>query len=79
MESNMPLASSAPQRALTRVYTTPPAAPGFIGEGHTAVEVLAPNALAASDPFVLLMDDRLDVRRAAADRRRPSPTPAWRP
>jgi redox-sensitive bicupin YhaK (pirin superfamily) len=62
MESNMPLASSAPQRALTRVYTTPPAAPGFIGEGHTAVEVLAPNALAASDPFVLLMDDRLDVR-----------------
>jgi redox-sensitive bicupin YhaK (pirin superfamily) len=35
--------------------------PGFIGAGHTAVEVLAPTALAASDPFVLLMDDRLDI------------------
>ena len=48
-------------RPLSRVYRTPPAAPGFIGEGHTAVEVLAPTALQASDPFVLLMDDRLDI------------------
>jgi quercetin 2,3-dioxygenase len=48
-------------RPLSHVYRTPPAAPGFIGEGHTAVEVLAPTALAASDPFVLLMDDRLDI------------------
>jgi quercetin 2,3-dioxygenase len=48
-------------RGLSSSYTTPPAAPGFIGAGHTAVEVLAPTALAASDPFVLLMDDRLDI------------------
>ncbi len=48
-------------RSLTSVSTTPPPAPGFIGAGHTAVEVLAPTALAASDPFVLLMDDRLDI------------------
>lgn len=48
-------------RPLARVSATPPAAPGFIGEGHTAVEVLAPTALAVSDPFVLLMDDRLDI------------------
>jgi quercetin 2,3-dioxygenase len=48
-------------RALSDVYTTPPAAPGFIGDGHTAVEVLRPTDLAASDPFVLLMDDRLDI------------------
>ena len=48
-------------RLLSRIVTTPPAAPGFIGEGHTAVEVVAPTALAASDPFVLLMDDRLDI------------------
>jgi redox-sensitive bicupin YhaK (pirin superfamily) len=51
----------ATTRALSRTYTTPAPAPGFIGEGHTAVEVLRPNALAASDPFVLLMDDRLDI------------------
>jgi redox-sensitive bicupin YhaK (pirin superfamily) len=45
------------------VYATPAPTPGFIGEGHTAVEVLAPTALAASDPFVLLMDDRLDIEQ----------------
>jgi len=48
-------------RTLSRIETTPPPAPGFIGEGHTAVEVVAPTDLAASDPFVLLMDDRLDI------------------
>jgi quercetin 2,3-dioxygenase len=62
MDSNSHTASPAVTlRRLSRVYPTPPAAPGFIGEGHTAVEVLAPKALATSDPFVLLMDDRLDV------------------
>lgn len=37
-----------------------------MGEGHTAVQVLDSNALTRSDPFVLLMDDRIDVptRRA---------------
>jgi len=48
-------------RRLSRVTATPPPAPGFIGPGHTAVEVLEPRQLAASDPFVLLMDDRLDL------------------
>src|SRR6187200_2172053 len=48
-------------RPITRVVVTPPPAPGFIGEGHTAVEVVTPTDLAASDPFVLLMDDRLDI------------------
>jgi quercetin 2,3-dioxygenase len=62
MESNTPTDSArSPGRLLSYVHATPPAAPGFIGEGHTAVEVLAPTALAASDPFVLLMDDRLDI------------------
>ena len=53
-------------RTIERVVTTPPPAPGFIGAGHTAVEVLHSDDLVASDPFVLLMDDRLDipVRRA---------------
>ena len=55
-----------PSRPLARVVTTPPPAPGFIGEGHTAVEVVAPSDLRASDPFVLLMDDRLDIARRRA-------------
>jgi len=54
---------SVQHRGLERVVTTPPAEPGFIGEGHTAVEVVTPDALEQSDPFVLLMDDRLDVKQ----------------
>jgi redox-sensitive bicupin YhaK (pirin superfamily) len=61
-ESPGSVGSTAPTgRHLSSITTTPPPAPGFIGAGHTAVEVLAPTALAASDPFVLLMDDRLDI------------------
>jgi redox-sensitive bicupin YhaK (pirin superfamily) len=48
-------------RSISRIDTPAPAAPGFIGQGHTAVEVVRPTALASSDPFVLLMDDRLDL------------------
>lgn len=48
-------------RRIARKDITPPPEPGFIGEGHTAVEVVRPNALSFSDPFVLLMDDRLDI------------------
>jgi hypothetical protein len=50
------------ERSIARIVTTPPPAPGFIGEGHTAVDVVTPAALEASDPFVLLMDDRLDIK-----------------
>jgi redox-sensitive bicupin YhaK (pirin superfamily) len=49
-----------------RVIDTPPAEPGFIGEGHTAVQVLDSTALRQSDPFVLLMDDRLDIAKRRA-------------
>jgi redox-sensitive bicupin YhaK (pirin superfamily) len=49
--------------SVRRVDTTPPPAPGFIGEGHTAVEIVTPTRLADSDPFVVLMDDRLDIPR----------------
>src|SRR5882757_772042 len=48
-------------RKISRKDVTPPPEPGFIGAGHTAVEVLRPDALSSSDPFVLLMDDRLDI------------------
>ena len=50
-------------RHLSRIVATPPPAPGFIGEGHTAVEVLPPHDVARHDPFVLLMDDRLELGR----------------
>jgi len=50
-------------RSLSRIVTTPAPEPGFIGEGHTAVEVVAPSDLGATDPFVLLMDDRLDIAK----------------
>jgi redox-sensitive bicupin YhaK (pirin superfamily) len=33
---------------------------GFAGPGHTAVEVITSDALTETDPFVLLMDDRVD-------------------
>ena len=50
------------QRRIERIVTPPPAGPGFIGRGHTAVEVLTPQqGYRASDPFILLMDDRLDT------------------
>jgi len=61
-----PLEAPRPSRRLARVVTTPPPAPGFIGEGHTAVEVVVPSDLGTSDPFVLLMDDRLDIARRRA-------------
>jgi quercetin 2,3-dioxygenase len=54
------------QRSISHVVQTPPAAPGFIGPGHTAVEVLDSSALDASDPFVLLMDDRLSIAQRRA-------------
>jgi redox-sensitive bicupin YhaK (pirin superfamily) len=41
--------------------TTAPPSPGFIGEGHTAVNVVDPNEFARDDPFILLMDDRIDL------------------
>jgi redox-sensitive bicupin YhaK (pirin superfamily) len=53
--------SSLPQRRVARTVTLPPASPGFLGPGHTAVEVLDPEALEQNDPFILLMDDRLDL------------------
>jgi redox-sensitive bicupin YhaK (pirin superfamily) len=48
------------QRRIERTVSTPRPAPGFAGPGHTAVEVVTSSDLAKSDPFVLLMDDRLD-------------------
>lgn len=48
-------------RGIVRVVTTAPPSPGFIGNGHTAVNVVDPNEFARNDPFILLMDDRIDL------------------
>jgi quercetin 2,3-dioxygenase len=49
-----------PARSLARLVQLPPAAPGQFGADHTVVEVLEPQAWAEQDPFILLMDDRVD-------------------
>lgn len=48
-------------RWIARTVTTPAPAPGFMGAGHTAVQVVDPKEFPAQDPFILLMDDRVDL------------------
>jgi redox-sensitive bicupin YhaK (pirin superfamily) len=54
-----PVPSSANGRTLGRIDDLGPPEPGFAGPGHTAVEVFSSTRLAQTDPFVLLMDDRI--------------------
>jgi redox-sensitive bicupin YhaK (pirin superfamily) len=48
-------------RGIGRVVTTPPPSPGFIGNGHTAVTVVDAKEFSRNDPFIVLMDDRIDL------------------
>jgi redox-sensitive bicupin YhaK (pirin superfamily) len=48
-------------RGIGRVVTTAPPSPGFIGDGHTAVTVVDASEFAHNDPFIALMDDRIDL------------------
>ena len=48
-------------REIGRVVTTARPSPGFIGEGHTAVAVIDPDEFERNDPFIVLMDDRIDL------------------
>jgi len=50
-------------RSLGRRTRLPDPKPGFMGPGHMVVEVVLPNDLEATDPFVLLMDDRAEFPR----------------
>jgi quercetin 2,3-dioxygenase len=49
------------QRGIGRVVSVPPVAPGFIGPGHLAAPVVSPENFEMNDPFILLMDDHLDI------------------
>ena len=49
-------------RRIARTVTPAPPAPGFVGEGHLAVMVVSPDEFVRNDPFILLADDRLELR-----------------
>jgi quercetin 2,3-dioxygenase len=53
-------ARNAAQRLIHRTSRAAQEVSGFAGPGHTVVEVFGPTNLGATDPFVMLMDDRLD-------------------
>jgi quercetin 2,3-dioxygenase len=49
------------QRRIGRVLNVPALAPGFVGPGHLAAPVVSPDNFEMNDPFILLMDDHLDI------------------
>lgn len=49
------------QRTLTRITPVPKLKEGFIGPGHLAAPVIPMHDFAATDPFIALMDDHLDI------------------
>lgn len=48
-------------RKISKIVS-PQATPGFLGQGHTAVSVLDGLTFDKTDPFILLMDDRVKLR-----------------
>ncbi len=59
------MTTTIPDRTLRRIRTLPPASRGQFGPDHTAIEVITPDEWRDADPFILLMDDRLDGRLQA--------------
>ena len=49
------------QRGVNRVVNVPAASPGFVGPGHLAAPVVSPEHFEMTDPFIVLMDDHLDI------------------
>ena len=52
---------AVPQRRIARRVPAAPLAPGFIGPGHLAAQLVGQDDFAVSDPFIMLMDDHLDI------------------
>lgn len=52
-------------RNFVRICSLPAPAPGAFGPDHTAIQVISPDEWSDADPFILLMDDRLDGRHFA--------------
>jgi redox-sensitive bicupin YhaK (pirin superfamily) len=48
------------QRKIIRIRN-PKGSPGFLGQGHFAIPVIGGNDFEQTDPFILLMDDQLDL------------------
>lgn len=48
------------ERSIAKVRTLRDPAPGQFGPDHTVVEVIRPSEWKDADPFILLMDDRVD-------------------
>lgn len=48
-------------RKIARIVIVPPAGPGFDGPAHTAAAVIPPGDFKATDPFFLMMDDRVSM------------------
>ncbi len=61
MSTSQPAAAGSVQRGIARVVTIPPFGPGFMGAGHTASPVIDPNDFTNNDPFIVLMDDKMDL------------------
>lgn len=57
----MSAATKLIERRIARIVTTPAPQPGFIGAGQEAVPVVPPGDFTRTDPFIALMDDRLDL------------------
>ncbi|RKH32817.1 pirin family protein [Corallococcus praedator] len=55
-----PKQSQTVERRLGRVIDLPAPMPGQFGPAHTVVPVISPEDYALSDPFILLMDDRIN-------------------
>jgi redox-sensitive bicupin YhaK (pirin superfamily) len=49
------------KRSIARLVTVPSLTPGFLGAGHRAAPVVAPGRFRDTDPFILMMDDHLDM------------------